>query len=811
VNQGRKRWQTPFAALFVVVCHPEKNMLKAKILAPLLCAVSLGAVQNRVNVSFDGGWRFFRGDALHAEDPDFDDPYWAVATLPHDWSIDGPFGEKNPTGGAGAFLPAGVGWYRKHFLLPGDYQGQRLFVEFDGVMANSDVWINGHHLGKRPNGYVSFRYELTPYLRKGLKDMNVLAVRVDNSAQPASRWYSGAGIYRHVHLLITGPIHFDQWSTVVTTPQISSREAAICLNTGVVNQSDSPHNVSVQILISGPDGKTVQILETAAQAIAPGSSAKFRQDLVAPSPQLWDINHPYLYLATVRVRESGTTIDEESARFGIREFHFDPATGFWLNGKNFKIKGVCLHHEAGPFGAAVPSSVWERRLTSLKEFGVNAIRTAHNPASPDFLDLCDRMGFLVMEEMFDTWKYAKNPYDYHLYFDDWSKIDTADTVRRDRNHPAIILYSAGNEIRDTPKAEMAKGILQSLIDVFHQFDPTRPVTQALFRPNVSHDYDDGLADMLDVIGQNYREDEIVAAHDARPTRKIIGTENGHDLKVWLALRDHPAYAGQFLWTGFDYLGESRAWPRVGAGAGLFDRTGRPRPIAFQRKSWWSDDPVVYVARRVAGARATPSDPGFEPLQRRQEVFSDWTPADTSAHPENVEVYSNCETVELLLNGTSLGSKPRPEDDSPRIWSVPFAPGIIEAIGRNRGQVAARHKLSTAGKAARILLSADQQNLKFSWDDVVSLRAVVVDAQNVPVPGATDTITFQGNGPAFFAGVDNGDNHWHDSFHGPSCPALDGQCVAYLKAKAAEGQVTVTATAPGLASAAPMTIRLTGTN
>lgn len=786
-------------------------MRKALLLACLLGTPSLCAVQMRVAVPFDSGWRFFKGDVPHAEDPDFDDPYWAIVDLPHDWSIRGPFDENNSTRGAGAFLPAGVGWYRKHFLLPGTYEGQRLFIQFDGVMANSDVWLNGVHLGKRPYGYVSFQYELTPHLHKGLKEMNILAVRVDNSAQPASRWYAGAGIYRHVRLLITGPVHLDQWSTVLTTPRISTAEAAIHLKTRVVNQSESPHSLSVQVGVAGPDGNSVATLETKAQSLAAGAAADFQQDLVAPSPQLWDIGHPALYRAIVRVREEGVTVDEETVPFGIRKFHFDPATGFWLNGKNFKLKGVCLHQDGGAIGAAVPLGVWERRLALLKDFGVNAIRTAHNPAAPEFLDLCDRMGFLVMEEMFDTWEYAKNPADYHLYFDEWSKTDTADTVRRDRNHPSIILYSAGNEIRDTPKAELAKGILRSLIDVFHQYDPTRPVTQALFRPNASHDYDDGLADMLDVIGQNYREDEILAAHDAKPTRKIVGTENGHDLKIWVALRDHPAYAGQFLWTGLDYLGESRAWPRIGAGSGLFDRTGRARPVAYQRKSWWSDQPVVYIVRRTNASRATPSDPGFEPLQRRQEVFADWTPADLSLHQENVEVYSNCETVELELNGQSLGSKARLEPgrdkDAPRVWSVPFAAGTLLAIGRNKGREVERHELRTAGKAARILLTADRDRLNFRWDDVVYLRATVVDDRNVPVPGAVDVITFQGKGPAFFAAVDSGDNNWHDSFGGPACKAFDGQCIAILKAKAAEGELTVTASAPGLETSATVNIRL----
>src|SRR5439155_9937678 len=294
---------------------------------------------------------------------------------------------------------------------------------------------------------------------------------------------------------------------------------------------------------------------------------------------------------------------------------------------NFKLKGVCLHADASALGTAVPLGAWQRRLTALKSLGVNAIRTAHNPPAPELLDLCDRMGLLVMDETFDCWNVSKNTHDYHLYFDDRSKIDTRDTALRDRNHPCIILYSTGNEIHDTPHPEIAKPILAGLLDVFHANDPTRPVTQALFRPNVSHDYDNGLADMLDVVGQNYRENEILAAHQQKPTRKILGTENGHDRAIWLALRDNPPYAGQFLWTGIDYIGESPQWPTVSYNSGLLDRTGTPRPLAFQRQSWWSDKPMVYAARRVARTPALPTDPGYDPLQERrpQVLFSDWTP------------------------------------------------------------------------------------------------------------------------------------------------------------------------------------------
>jgi len=759
------------------------------------------AAKSRITTSFDPGWRFVKADEPGAERPEFDDSAWRTLDVPHDWSIEGPFDEKNPTGGAGAFLPAGVGWYRKHFPLPADYARRRVFIDFDGVMANSDVWINGAHLGKRPYGYVSFRYELTGHLSFGDQRPNVLAVRVDNSGQPASRWYAGAGIYRHVRLVVADPTHVEQWGTFVTTPRVSAGQAAVHVRSTVVNQSDASGAVFLEIAILGPDGRPVRSARTKAQSIPAGESADFEQDILVKAPRLWDLERPALYRALIKVRVGRTTLDEEAIPFGIREIRFDAATGFWLNSRNMKIKGVCLHHDAGGLGAAVPLRAWERRLERLKQLGVNAIRTAHNPVAPEFLDLCDRMGLLVMDEMFDVWTVRKNPYDYHLYFKEWSQTDTRDTVRRDRNHPSIVLYSAGNEIRDTPKAELARAILISLRDVFHQNDPTRPVSQALFRPNQSHDYDNGLADLLDVVGQNYRENEILAAHAARPERKIVGTENGHDRKVWLALRDHPPYAGQFLWSGIDYLGESRRWPVVSNASGLLDRTGTPKPLAFERQSWWSDQPMVYIARRVVPAQASPTDPGWEPGVRRQvqTLFHDWTPGEASAHEENVEVYSNCEQVELTLNGRSLGAQPRSAEDAPRNWRVPFEPGVIKPSARTGGQVVATHELRTAGKAAKIVLAADRARLTPDWDDVSYVTAKVVDKNGVLVPGAADPIQFKLAGPGVIAAVDSADSASHEPFQASERRVYQGQCFAILKATAAD-RITLAASAPGLVAA-----------
>ena len=781
----------------------KKNFVFAILAVPFLLPF-LGSMANaRVTGSFDAGWRFLKADAPGAEQPQFDDSAWRMVDVPHDWSIEGPFARTNKTGGAGAFLPSGIGWYRKSFTLPENDANQCVFIEFDGVMGNSDVWINGFHLGHRPYGYVSFQYELTGHLKFGAGQTNVLAVRADTSEQPASRWYSGAGIYRHVHLSVTDPVHFEQWGVFVTTPQVTASQATVRVQTAITNQSDAPREVTVQTTLLARGGKSVASIETGLK-VSNATAADCVQQIILSKPQLWNLDDPKLYHAVSKIISAGSMLDETTTTFGIRDAHFEADTGFWLNGKNFKIKGVCLHHDGGAFGAAVPLGVWEERLKTLKSLGVNAIRTAHNPPAPEFLDLCDRMGFLVMDEMFDCWTVAKNPYDYHLYFNEWSKTDERDTILRDRNHPGIILYSVGNEIHDTPKAELAKGILRGLVAVAHEADPTRPVTQALFRPNASHDYDDGLADMLDVIGQNYRENEILAAHEQNPARKIIGTENQHNRAAWLALRDHPPYAGQFLWSGIDYLGESRRWPVVAAGSGLLDRTGAPKPMAFERQSWWSDQPMVSITRRIAPAALSPTDPGYEPaqqdaLRRPQVLFADWTPKNSGPHDEDVEVYSNCKDVELFLNGKSLGAQPLPADASPRVWKVAYAPGTLKALARNEGKVVAADELRTAGQPAKILLTTNHKKIADDWDGVAFVRATVVDQHDTPVPGADNLISFMVSGPGMVAAVDNADNASHEPFQASERHAFQGECVAFVKATAPTGRIILTASAPGLKS------------
>lgn len=772
----------------------RKIMLILSLLC--LCGSVLGepSLEARQIESFNSGWRFVKADADAAEKPDFDDSSWQTVDVPHDWSIAGPFSSDAPCGGDGGFLPTGISWYRKAFTVPSGWADKLVFVEFDGIMANSTVWINGHQLGHRPSGYVSQRYELTPHL-KPTGQANVLAVRTDTTVQPDSRWYTGQGIYRPVRLIATDPVRLGQWSTFVSTPKITDDQAAIRVQTNVVNAANTARNVSIETIIYTPDGTTAARSTSPAKTIAAGKTEPFELNLTVRQPRRWDIVSPALYTAHTKVISEDKTLDDVITAFGIREFRFEPATGFWLNGRNFKIKGACVHHDGGAFGAAVPLQVWRDRLETLRSLGVNAIRTAHNAVAPEFLDLCDRMGFLVMNEFLDVWQVGKRRGDYHRFFDEWALIDTRQTVRRDRNHPSVIIYSAGNEIRDTPRPERAKRILASLIEVYHTEDPTRPVTQGLFRPNVSGDYDNGLADMLDVVGQNYRENELLAAYRQNPKRKILGTENSHDLNVWLAMRDHPPFSGQFIWSGIDYLGESRQWPAISTPFGIIDRAGGLRPRSYQRQSWWADEPMVHIVRRIGRNEPSPIDPGYEAstdARFRVLEFSDWTPMNRQPHTETVDVYSNCESVELFLNGRSLGAKTRPDDDSPRTWRVEFEPGVIRAVGSNGDQVVAVKAHRTAGQPAAVRLLAPRSTLTMDWDDVVRVEVQIVDENGVLVPAARNQMAFEVDEPGVIAAVDNADVFSHESFQAHGRSAYQGRCYVWVRAGAERGQFTLTA-------------------
>src|SRR6266498_778921 len=780
--------------------------------------------------TFDFGWKFFKGNASGAEQSEFPDSNWRNLDLPHDWSIEGPLAQNETAGGSGGYVPTGVGWYRKHFRVPEGPKDRKVFIEFDGVYENSEVWINGHYLGKRPFGYISFSYDLTPHLVSGNRE-NVVAVKVDNSHQPNSRWYSGSGIYRHTWLLTTSEVHVAKWGTFVSTPRISQEASIVAIKTRVRNERASATTCKLVSSIVGGEAQVLQTAE-ATQQILPQADHEFFQEITLDRPHLWSVDDRYLYRlrSTVLVGEHAT--DEYETSFGIRDITFDPDRGFLLNGSPLKLNGVCLHHDGGAVGAAVPERLWERRLEILKEMGCNAIRTSHNPAAPEFLDLCDRMGFLVMNEIFDEWKVPKGqigPYGYSLYFDEWSERDVKDFVHRDRNHPSVVLWSAGNEIGDQTHPQGVE-TLRRLVNIFHSEDPTRLVTagcdQIAAEPKaVSQEF---LA-QLDVVGYNYvdrwrdrAERYYSIDREAYHQRRMIGTESSGmggvrgdyrslvasestgfrrltsarrlDVEqLWKFVRNHNYVAGDFMWTGIDYLGESR-WPGKSSSAGVLDTCGSKKDGYYFYQSQWTTTPMLHLF------------PHWNWKGHEGEFFA-------------VMCYTNCDTVELFLNGKSLGTKGyafprlgmekrygtfparslvrRTTSDLHLLWDVPYEPGTLKGVGTKDGKVAVEREITTTGEAKSIGLLADRNSLIANRRDVAHVTAQVLDDLGRIVPDAENEITFEIQGEGKLLGLDNGNPESHEDYKSKHRRCFQGLCLAIVQSGPRSGKIGVNATSPGL--------------
>jgi beta-galactosidase len=578
-------------------------------------------------VPFDDGWLFNYGDAAGADGASFADSTWRQLSVPHDWAIEGPNPPENPfsssaaTTGRGGYLPSGIGWYRKHFTLAQVPAGRRVFLELDGVMGNSTVYVNGTKIGNHPYGYVSFRYDITAAVKSGTAD-NVIAVKTDTSSQPASRFYAGAGIYRHVRLIATDPVHIDQYATFVTTPAPTPTAATVHVTTKVVNGGTASASVSVQGIVRDPGGTALTPVTAAAQDIAAGAQASFTFDVAVANPKLWDLATPNLYQLVTSVQVGGVTVDDDLTPFGIREIKFD--TGMTLNGRSVKFQGVCLHQDYHGLGLAAPQRAVQRRLAQLKTYGVNAIRTSHEPPSPDFLELTDRMGLLVLDEFADVWgsrKYS-DVGDYSAYFNKtataptgmpavpevsgvtnasatWWQVDFTGWIMRDRNHPSVALYSMGNEIRDSLATRTP--VLTKMVAMSHALDPSRSVTQALFRPSDSGDVGGATNTLLDVFGGNYRTDEVVTGMPAAPTKSGLLTEIGTETSTWATVKANQALTGLFMWTGVDYLGEADTlWPTVGADFGILDAMGTPKSLAFSWQTTWGLAKTTFSTGATAG-------------------------------------------------------------------------------------------------------------------------------------------------------------------------------------------------------------------
>ena len=730
------------------------------------------AVMARETRNIDHDWEFVLSDATIDQLADVEG--WRTVDVPHDWSIEGEFDRSNPTGQGGAYLPAGIGWYRKN--IKADFGAdERLFLEFDGVMACSSVYVDVKLAGYRPNGYVGFTYDITDLVTPGKEA--TIAVRVDNSVQPASRWYTGSGINRHVRLVSKNACHIPMNGAFV-----SYNDGKVEIRTTVANTSKSSTKVSLQYILKDADGKTAARGNSPASHIEAGSQTEVSGSIDIKNPHLWSVEDPYLYTLEVSVMDGRKELDKETVTTGLRTIRFDNEKGFFLNGQNIKMYGVCLHSDAGALGTAVPASVWEYRLQQLRKLGVNAIRMAHNPADPTLMDLCDRMGFLVMAESFDTWNTPKNHAEkgYNLYFDEWWEADTRAMVEQARNHTCVVIYSIGNEIRDNLNNEQGFDKYRMQQDLVHSIDNTRPVTMALFRPNSSGVYRNGFAEMMDVVGQNYRVDELKAYHEAHPEKAIIGTENTHDVQSWLMLRDDPSLCGQFLWAGIDYLGEA-AWPQVMWSTSLLDVTGAVKPTGLQRAGWWTSEPMVAFARHA-------DNNGSGPL------ISDWTPADMDTYDQAViEVYSNCREVELFVNGESQGRKAMPDNARPAPFNINFNPGKIEAVGYNDGTEMARCTSVTADEPTRINIEQVGGRAGTGFDDVEILSIRITDKNGTVCPNSDCSIELKVEGARLIA-IDNADVMAHDTSHKSAVfNTYQGRMIAYIRRTSATGKVTVTAT------------------
>jgi beta-galactosidase len=774
----------------------------------------------RTTLDFDSDWRFIKGDFADALMPTFDDSNWRTLNVPHDWSIEGPLGPQYSSGNG--FAPGGFAWYRKHFMLDAAAKDKIVTVEFDGVYDNSEVFINGNFVGGRPYGFSSFECELTPYVKIGDGD-NVIAVRVDHSRFADSRFYTGSGIDRNVRLRITDKLHVAPAGIYITTPQVSEASATVQVETSVANVSGKGRSFSVQSEILDEDGHTVASLTTSGNVDDKGRQTAVHQ-ITFPHPKIWSLESPAMYTLKTTLTSDNTAVDDISTPFGIRTIHFDADKGFTLNGKETKLKGVCIHHDAGALGAAVPEKVIERRLRLLKELGVNAVRTSHNPPDPELLDLCDRMGLLVQDEAFDEFTPAKNKwvagwnvgtptrFGYAENFKQWSVIDIQDMVKRDRNHPSIIMWSIGNEIdyqndpfshpvlgaAYNPQNAPAENLVtlgKPLVDAVHALDLTRPVTAALANVEMSNAV--GFADILDIDGYNYQEPRYSSDHNTYPKRVIFGSENKHDLAAWVAARDNPYICGQFLWTGIDYLGEAKAWPSHGNPDGLLDTCGFKKPLAWFRQSLWSDKPMIYLAANNLDADVAAARGGAR--GRVPQLAESWNwPANSRI---GVTCYTNCPDVQLILNDGKPLARHLTGRDGDEMFMFQFEPGVLKAQGLKNGAVVCEYTLKTAGPASRIVVSPDATQLAADGKDVSHLEFQVVDAQGVRIPDGQNELTFDVEGPATILGIDNGDLQSDPgSFQSHARKAFHGRGLAMVQSMTIAGDIHVKVTSPGLQDA-----------
>ena len=770
---------------------------------------------------FDLGWKFRKGELSGAEFPDFDDNQWKDIDLPHDWSIEdlpdqkegeiiGPF-DKNSIGAAHTgYTLGGTAWYRKTFVSEEADQGKEISIYFDGVYMESDVWINGHYLRYHPNGYTPFYYKLNGFLNP-VGQENTLAIQVKNLGKN-SRWYSGSGIYRHVWLRVTELLNIPVWGVFITTPEVSEQSAHVKALVSVDNNGNKSSKFIIKNTIINPSGKIVSNSEKS-ETLDPGEKKAIEQLLEVLKPSLWSIEQPLMYTLKTELITDGRIIDSEETFFGIRSISFSPENGFLLNGKQILLQGACIHHDNGPLGSAAFDRADQRKIEILKAAGFNAIRSSHNPPSVGFLNACDRLGMLVMDEAFDMWEKPKFPDDYHRFFHEWHKRDLQSMLLRDRNHPSIIMWSIGNEIperADTSGLRIAK----KLISIVQEVDPSRPVTQAIcdFSEIKGLKWDDSAPafKLLDVCGYNYKFDKYEEDHAQYPERVIAGTES-FPMSIyenWKICQKKPYVIGDFVWTGMDYLGEAgigqvmadsitMCWPWINSNCGDIDLIGYKKQQSYYRDIVWDRSKLEMAVEEIA-------PDGKKWLIRAwgwRREYPSWNWPGNESKNMNVYVYTKCDEVRLELNGRIIASQNANRDSKfIYVFSVPYEPGELKAVAISNGKELVEKSLKTTGAAERVKIISDRVSITTNRNDLAYMTIELVDANGERVPDADANVKFNVVGEAEIVGVDNGNPLDPKSFQAQCCNAFHGRCLVILRPNGKSGIVTITAQSDNLTSA-----------
>ena len=760
---------------------------------------------------FDFNWKFFLGDVADAKSREFNDESWRNIDLPHDWSIEGKVNPKNPTGGAGGYFPAGIGWYRKTFKAPDEWKGKAISIYFEAVYMNSEVFINGKSLGVYPYGYSSFSYNLSPYLNFGKE--NVIAVRVDNSQQVNSRWYSGSGIYRHVWMIVTNPLHVANWGVAISTPVVTAKKATVLVKTLVKNETSSTQIVVVKTILWNKSSKNAGNSQIKIELPA-NSEKEISQIIDVQKPSLWTPETPYLYQAQIQVIKEKQVVDDTKINFGIRSIKFSSENGFQLNGKTVKINGGCVHHDNGCLGSAAFDRAEERKIELLKSAGFNAVRTSHNPPSEAFLNACDKLGLLVMEESFDCWKIGKNNNDYSKYFNQWWQRDLDSMVLRDRNHPSVFMWSIGNEIPERGD-HSAIVTAKMLANAIKKIDSDRPVTSAIVDNGKDWSKFDTLMAVHDVAGYNYHLQSAPDDHQKVPSRIIVQTESyPKDAFInWKLVQDNKYILGDFVWTAMDYLGESgigrwyysgdvpgehwehNLFPWHGAYCGDIDLIGWRKPISHYRSMLYNNNEKLYMAVR---------EPAPTPIEIKETWWSvwptweNWTWQGFEGKDIQVEIYSKYPKVQLYLNNKLVGEQATTLDQQFKAtFTLPYSSGLLKAVGVENGKEIESTILQTSGDAEKIILTADRKEILANGQDLSYITVEITDKDGVIQPNATNRLNFKIDGPAVIAGVDNADVKDTDPYVGNSRKAWHGRAMLVIKSTHSAGDIKLTVISPGL--------------